>query len=426
MHGDGVTCVGVGKKASKHADCMSWSSALAVGTRTAAINFIILFVFTLMLIRNEITDTIDTIWQHIVWSFYWLYQGVHPDRDASGRLYDVSDGLLFTKRLQPLAGGYFGVLWLSKADIDFIKARWKLGGVGHACFLCMANRTNMLWTNCQPNAPWIASIYTNVTHAINFPQRHRIFRDLPGFGVAGVIPDVLHTKHLGTDSAFCGGVLKYLIWYVMLGSPVENLNTLWGCITEEYERRKPPHRYTFLSLLMIQGSKSIFPNLGGRAAVIKDFVPVLAAVARRILDLSKTFHRDMIRALDVSQSLDRILDAAGSAPILDDENRVKFKDGCFLFGQCLTSLIHHFHPHTPLFNWTEKTHLLLHMGVQSQWINPNLGSCYQGEELMAVARRIIAASCRASKPATACNTAMDRYADGLSLEIVKPYGFWRR
>ena len=61
-----------------------------------------------------------------------------------------------------------------------------------------------------------------------------------------------------------------------------------------------------------------------------------------------------------------------------DENAVKFKDGCFLFGQCLVSLIHHFHPHTPLFNWTEKTHLLLHMGVQSGWINPNLGSCTKG------------------------------------------------
>ena len=119
LHADGVTCVGLGKKASKHADCISWCSLLTHSTATASINFIVLFIFQIMIVKNNIVDTMDVVWKNIVWSLYWLYQGVHPDRDADGRMYVPGDGLRYTLRLTALADGFFATMWGARADIEY-------------------------------------------------------------------------------------------------------------------------------------------------------------------------------------------------------------------------------------------------------------------------------------------------------------------
>ena len=423
LHGDGVTCVGLGKKASKHADCMSWSSLLARSSFTRALNFVMLFVFQLMQLKSCTANTMEMIWRNIVWSLYWLYQGVHPDRDADGRLYTPADGILWVRRLTPLADGFFGVLWVVAADLDWIKSKLEMLGL---CFACDANRTNRGWTDCRDNATWIASIWTNETHAIKFPLRHILFRHLPGVGVAAIIPDVLHTKHLGTDAYYCGGVLKILVWYVMAGTPKENLDNLWIDIQAEYAVQRTQHRYTVLTLRMIQSSKSPLPQLSGRGSVIKDFVPVLAKIAEKHLNQRLPQHRYMLVGLHASRDLDKILDSHRRDFILPPLAAKEFQDGCHLFCQCTAALIRCYHPSTPAFHYTEKFHLLLHLAACSRYVNPDFGSCYQGEELMAIVRRILAASSRASQPHVACNTGMARYTDGLGMDLAKPFGFWRK
>ena len=76
--------------------------------------------------------------------------------------------------------------------------------------------------------------------------------------------------------------------------------------------------------------------------------------------------------------------------------------------------------------FTENAHLLLHMALFSGYVNPDLGSCYMGEELMAVIRRIVASSGRDSKPITACNVALRKYVRGVGMDLESPYGIWRR
>lgn len=92
LHGDGVTCVGLGKKSQKHADVISWTSMLTgSGHATHGIHFLITLVFQHMAIKTAVTDTYDTVWMHIAWSFCWLYQGIYPDRTADGRMFELKD-----------------------------------------------------------------------------------------------------------------------------------------------------------------------------------------------------------------------------------------------------------------------------------------------------------------------------------------------
>ena len=139
-----------------------------------------------------------------------MYQGLHPDRDVYGRLYTPTDGELYDLRRTPLAGGFFAVVWVVQADLDWLR---NVLGLGGTCFLCEADRDGLPWTDCRRNASWIPTTYTNVSHAAHFPNRHALFRKVPGLGVTSVIPDVLHTKHLGVDAYFCGWGFKtiYLV-----------------------------------------------------------------------------------------------------------------------------------------------------------------------------------------------------------------------
>jgi len=423
LHGDGVTCIGIGKKAQKHADVISWSSMLSRGTKTQGINFVILLLFTSMLFARGDVDTLSTVWSNIIWSLYWLSLGLHPDRDVNGRMYDESDGELYINRLTLLADGFFAVLWVVRADIDWLKNRLGLKGL---CFLCDAGNTfDTPWTDTRLHARWISTIWNNATHAARFPNRHALFRKLKGCGICLVIPDVLHTKHLGVDAYFCGGVLNFLIWFWMPGTLQENLDELWHDIVDVYAQRKTGHRYTLLTLSMIQSQKSPLPKLSGRGAVIKDFLPVLSEVATKYLDLGKAAHRDMLSGLKNPRRLDQILDGCRGQCMLPADLRVEYRSCSFTYCQAITALIWGYHPHVPAFHFTEKAHLLLHMAVLSEYVNPDLGSCYMGEELMAVMRRIVASSGRGSKPITVCNVSMRKYVRGVGMDLELPYGIWR-
>ena len=91
---------------------------------------------------------------------------------------------------------------------------------------------------------------------------------------------------------------------------------------------------------------------------------------------------------------------------------------CFLFAQCQNALIHHYHPHVALFNMTSKMHYVLHMGLIAQYINPGLGSCWQGEDLMNVAPRLVRAASAGNTPGILVqNKAMDKYVYAMSFEV---------
>ena len=424
LHGDGITVIGVGKKLQKHMDCLSWSSLLARASFAKHTSFVILFIFELMLLKSNGVDTNDAIWGAVVWSLYWMYQGIWPDRDWTGRMYTAEDGWRYNIRLTPLAEGYFGVTWAVRADLDYVRKKFGLGGAGTSCHLCASNTSDIPWTSVSLMAFWIAVIWENASFAEQHPGRHRLMRHVPGVGISVFIPDILHVKHLGTDAYYLGGLLALLVKYVMPGTQEDNLATLWIAIEVVYKRKRTRNRFGAITLGMIKSSKKPLPCLSGRGLQVKDLVPVMIDVSKGFLDMGKAEHRDILCGLEASSEMDKILDSHIEYPCLPEAVATKFCKMAFDFGACVTSLVRFYHPEVPVFHHTDKLHLLLHLGLISKYINPGLGSCYQGEEMMGVVRRIVNSSARASKPATALKTSMARYCRGLSFDFCRSQEWW--
>ena len=123
IYGDGTLVTGISKGWSKSVDSLIWSSALATKGNTWLHNFIICFLYAL----NMYVDgdgkhlTEDDIWRELVWSLYWLHEGVHPDRGSDNIKYTAGEA--YAKKGQPLAGGYFGPTWVITADLEFLYKR---------------------------------------------------------------------------------------------------------------------------------------------------------------------------------------------------------------------------------------------------------------------------------------------------------------
>ena len=107
IYGDGTPGTGLGKAWAKMIDAIILSSCVAHSGKSRMGNFIVTLMHEwLMSVDEDQRDvTMDALWKGIVWSIYWLYLGVHPDRGPDNRLYTPADGEKFRIRLTPLAGG---------------------------------------------------------------------------------------------------------------------------------------------------------------------------------------------------------------------------------------------------------------------------------------------------------------------------------
>lgn len=160
---------------------------------------------------------------------YWLFLGVWPTRDENNN--PIVNG-----KTGHLADGFFGVLWGIRGDLDHLFKFFGFPSTGslQPCGLCLANKSDIPWTDHKPTAKWMSTIWTNTTHAAAHPNRHGIFK-LPGVGVTNVIPDIMHVFHLGAYQYFHGSVLKLLTHNTMGGTIEENLANVWDQIEHYYK-----------------------------------------------------------------------------------------------------------------------------------------------------------------------------------------------
>ena len=200
LHGDEVAAVGLGKIWSRAADCISFGSLVAGTTKVFDKHVIVWMLYNC--IQAAVVDgmgTMNVLWRHLVWSLYWLSQGVFPDRDPYGVLYTPADGEDYHRRLKDLAAGWSGQLWAAEVDNAYQSSVFHLSSesAGRHCGWCRASTAGALsWTDCSSNhCPWTGTIWTNASHAEAVADdRHRLFRNLPGFGVANSLPDILHSN----------------------------------------------------------------------------------------------------------------------------------------------------------------------------------------------------------------------------------------
>lgn len=171
---------------------------------------------------------------------------------------------------------------------------------------------------------------------------------------------------------------------------------------------------------MVHPPSKQLPQLKGKAAEIKELVPVFATIFKRHMDPHDHKHQDMLDGLEASARIESVLKEYKSHYRFPADIAEMFRKDCFTFAQCQNALIHAYHPDVPLFNTTSKTHCVQHLGLIAAYINPGLGSCWQGEDLMQVARKLVqAASAGATTaPQVQCK-AMKNYVQAMSFEMMR-------
>ena len=221
-------------------------------------------------------DTMDDIWQIVLWSLWFLYLVVFPTCDPWGDPWEAHMASELALAGTPVAAGYFGVCWLIKGDLDHFPKAFRLPHYGSAqpCALCPAVSPGpdklAYFSNFNKDATWKFMLYTALMwHTIN-PDPHPLFL-FPYLSCLNVEPDELHIVHSGSSMYFLGSVLWLLCYRMMTGTPNANLARVWKLIVEAYQDIGTSCQYTSWRLSFFTDPKEptkAYPKLkdrGGRS-----------------------------------------------------------------------------------------------------------------------------------------------------------------
>ena len=150
LHGDGVAISNIRGVASKTADVLSWTSLLGTG-QTRRTHFLIWFAFGHLVKTNGLAPTWRTFWRKLAESFRALASGVWPSHNMNGEPDD--------KAGQPLAGGYWGLIYINRGDLEWMAKHFGLANVaaGRPCSLCRATNRGgdaVPWTDVNDPPIW--------------------------------------------------------------------------------------------------------------------------------------------------------------------------------------------------------------------------------------------------------------------------------
>jgi hypothetical protein len=385
-----------------------------------------------MCISSSPEDTRQRFYRRFCWSARALYTGRWPTHDERGRCIKTAFPGTRAARMagKPLAGEegsfHFFVLWKLKGDLEFWFDDWGLPrwDAPFPCALCPVtnHHGDRPWTDMRHNADWIAEIYDRATFNERFTVSHIIFAAQPGMNSQSLSADYMHDKHLGFDTYFLASVIVLLCFYVMPNTPEHNMNTLWHYIHDEFYKsadgkQHAENAYSNLTLNMccsVSDPTASAPQLKGRAAEICALTPALHDAFNRFMDQNDDHHKKIRLCLKYSRNLDQIIHDHKDDDALPPAVAQKFKKLVFN----MLTLYNDINQYASsigrrLFNITIKCHYLCHIGIGAAYLNPRLGWCYKGEDMMHKAK-ILAASCvKARSMYTVIFKMMDKYLFGL-------------
>ena len=125
-------------------------------------------------------------------------------------------------------------------------------------------------------------------------------------------------------------------------------------------------------------------------------------------------------SLNASNRMDAILKEHKDADALPPAASAEFQDETFkMLGLVKFAARKAVEADPPmrLFNITLKSHYLCHIAVNSRWLNPRLGWCYAGEDLMQKMKKLAATSCKARNHITTFEKMHDKYLHALHYEF---------
>jgi hypothetical protein len=182
---------GIGKSWGKQVDTFSVASLLTAGP-TALTNFIICMIHVVL----QGSQTLETFYKRLRWSFQALWDGKFPWFDWNGHPI-VGDPRCGTD----LMGGYSMCLWALICDLDHGHKAYKLPNVNQLtgpCPCCPVNNSGLPWYDFRINATWIPMVYTAAQWIMAGLNKSGIF-DIVGVDILTWYPDWMHIKSLGLD-----------------------------------------------------------------------------------------------------------------------------------------------------------------------------------------------------------------------------------
>jgi hypothetical protein len=326
------------------------------------------------------------------------------------------------KRFRPgdmLAGGWRGVVWVLRGDLEYFANTLHLDHFGSLspCFLCKANcdDNDAPWSDCRPEAAWRSRLWTK-DDWYAAKQRHIVF-DLPGVSILNVMPDIMHTKHLGCDQYLYGSVLYLLTHDVMAETPADNLERIWVHVQRLYKELDIKNRICDLKLSMYVRPND-FPKLKAKAANVRAFGQILLTIWEDNMDVANPVHRQIRLALKLSARLEELIEVEHREHHMDDGVQAEFAACIQNLANLVTSLANHYHGQgRKVFHFTIKMHSLMHFSEIAKYQHPRSTWCYSGEGFMQVCKKIAISCIHGSKQQLVSKKATKKFYEGIAFGI---------
>ena len=232
----------------------------------------------------------------------------------------------------------------------------------------------------------------------------------------------MHCKYLGVDRLLYSSVLYLMIFHVLtLGSPDANMAWLWSEIKRHYKAFEVHAHFQCLNKIsMFWRAKTKSLSLRGKAAEIRSLARPLLAIWAAKMTPGIELHRKLHLLLKLNWRLEELLEVNKFEFAHAEADANAFRDAMTGFLLLQKELAQHFSDHEPkLFNYTEKSHFLQHLGLQAHCLNPRLVWCFSGEDMQRRVQRITAACARGQRPGQSEVKMCLRYRIALHLQFRK-------
>ena len=418
FHGDGVPVLQVGKSGSKSVDVYSLQSLLNTTGSSDFSKILITMVFT----ANRADGTETEIWRVLLWSLHWMAMGKWPQVDWNFKEWpqDSPEAQLVGR---PLAGGYCGVLYTIKADLDFLAKVLKLRhyNAHEPCELCPAHRDAAdrggLYNNFSDDARWMESLYDVPgwlkIHEDGVP--HPIFMVL-GVSHYSVEPDELHILYLGVLQYLLGSLLYLMTFKLLPSSPQANLDKIWSMVIKFYREHAVPVQFSSLTLSSFckeSDPASHYPQLKGKGAELRDAVAPIEHVWRTLVPNDYHQKEEIGKALAHLLQCQDILHAYRLDYFLPVAEVASFRQHINSFLVLYQGLAARADlDHELLFSQPTKFHWLWHLGERSMYLNPRRSNTMIDEDFVGRMKDLIAACSAGTELDRMAPNAMQKYRYG--------------
>ena len=147
--------------------------------------------------------------------------------------------------------------------------------------------------NFGASSSWIKNLYTAAQWRAVYPDvPHWLFK-FSYLTNLNIEPDELHVLHLGTSMWFVGSLLWLIVFQLLPGTHLENVQDVWSRIVRAYSIFQPPTQYTNIRMSSFCNPckpAAHYPKLKGKGAEVKGLIAPLAHVWEGLMDNSNYDH----------------------------------------------------------------------------------------------------------------------------------------